>query len=192
MKAHDRVQRQEVRTCLSEQGVPEKYVRLVKDTCEDARTQVKTRVGFTGKITISTIRLGLHQGFYMFYTIGDVMGRGIKEQPPWRMLFADNVVLCSTRREHVERKLEEWRRAMEERVLKLSRKETEYLGCHERQQAEIHLQGETVKSVKTFTYLISTLGEDGELDAEITITMQRAGGRTGRECLVCSATGKLM
>ena len=30
--------------CLREQGVSEKYVRLVKDTYEDARTQVKTNV----------------------------------------------------------------------------------------------------------------------------------------------------
>ena len=37
------------------------------------------------------------------------------QQPPLRMLFADDVVMCSTRRDHAERKLEEWRRAMEER-----------------------------------------------------------------------------
>ena len=47
--------------------------------------------------------------------IQDVMGRGINEQSPWCMLFVDDIVLYSTRREHVERKLEEWRRAKEER-----------------------------------------------------------------------------
>ena len=77
------------------------------------------------------------------------------------MLRADDIVLCSTRRDHVERKLEEWRRAMEGRVLKISRRKTEYLGCNEHQDAEIQLQGETVKRVKTFTYLGSTLTEDG-------------------------------
>ena len=41
-KAYDRVPRQEVWRCLREQGVPERYVRLVKDTYEDARTQVTT------------------------------------------------------------------------------------------------------------------------------------------------------
>ena len=40
-------------------------------------------------------------------------------------MYADYIVLHSTRREHVERKLEEWRRAMEERGLKISRKKTE-------------------------------------------------------------------
>ena len=37
--AYDRVPRQEVWRCLREQGVPEKYVRLVKDTYEDARME---------------------------------------------------------------------------------------------------------------------------------------------------------
>ena len=84
------------------------YVRLVKETYEDARTQVKTSIGLTGKITV---RVGLHQGSslspYLFDMILDVMGQGIKEQPPWCMLFADDIVLGSTRREHVERKLGE-------------------------------------------------------------------------------------
>ena len=57
-----------------------------------------------------------------------------------------------SRREHVERKLEGWRRAMEERGLNISRWNTEQLGCNEHQYAEIHLQGETVKRVKTFSY----------------------------------------
>ena len=72
------------------------------------------------------------------------------------MLFADDIVLCSARIDHVERELDKWRRAMEERVLSISRKKTEYLGWNEHQYADIHLQGETVKRVKTFTYLVST------------------------------------
>ena len=44
------------------------------------------------------------------------------------MLFADDIVQYSTRIYHVERTLEEWRRAMEERGLKISRRKTEYLG----------------------------------------------------------------
>ncbi len=72
------------------------------------------------------------------------------------MLFADDIVLCSTRIDHVERELEEWRRAMEERVLNISRKKTEYFGWNEHQDADIHLQGEAVKRLNTFTYLVST------------------------------------
>ena len=72
-----------------------------------------------------TVRVGLREGFplspYLFDMILGVMGRGIKEQSPWynyAVCRRYTVVLCSTRREHVERKLDEWRRAMEERGLK--------------------------------------------------------------------------
>ena len=71
--------------------MPEKLVRLVKETYEDARTQLKISIGVTGKITV---RVGLHQGSslspYLFVMILDVVGRGIKEQSPWCMLFADD------------------------------------------------------------------------------------------------------
>ena len=39
-------------------------------------------------------------------------------------------------------------------------------------QRSIYLQGETVKRVNTFTYLGSTLVDDGELDAEVTHRVQ--------------------
>ena len=90
--------------------MPEKYVRLVKDTYDDVRPQAMVSIGVKGNITV---RVSLHQGSsrsaYLFDMILDVMGRGIKEQPPWCMLFADDIVLCSTRSEHVERKLEKWK-----------------------------------------------------------------------------------
>ena len=81
-KAYARVPRQEVWRCLREQGVPEKYVHLVKDTYEDAHKQVKTSIGLTAKITV---KVGLHQWSslspYLFDMILVVMGRGTKEQP---------------------------------------------------------------------------------------------------------------
>ena len=76
------------------------------------------------------------------------------------MPLADDIVMCITRRDHLERKLGEWRIAMEERGMKISRRKTEYVGCNEHQDAEINVQGETVKRVKTFTYLGSTLAKD--------------------------------
>ena len=60
--------------------------------------------------------------------------------------------------------------------MKISRKKTKYLAYNEHQDAEeLHLRGETVKRVKTFTYPGSTLAEDGELDAEVTRRLHKSG-----------------
>ena len=43
-----------------------------------------------------------------------VLARGIKDLSPWCMLYADDIVLCGTRREEVEKKPEDWRRALKD------------------------------------------------------------------------------
>ena len=75
--------------------------------------------------------VGLHQGSSLsLYILGHdygCVGPRIKHLSPWCMLYADDIVLCGTRSEVVEKKLEEWRRAMEDRGLKINRKKTVYL-----------------------------------------------------------------
>ena len=56
--------------------------------------------------------------------------------------------------------------------MKISGKKTEYLGYSEHQDVDIHLQGETVNRVNTFTFYHPTLAEDGERDAEVTHRVQ--------------------
>ena len=76
---------------------------------------------------------------YLFDMILDVPRRGIKVQPHWCMTpmpFAYDIVICCCRRALVERKFEGWRRAMEERGLKISGKNTEYLVCNEHHDAD--------------------------------------------------------
>ena len=66
----------------------------------------------------------LHQGSslipYLFAMIMDVSAWRIKDLSLWCMLYADDIVLCGTRKEEVENKLEEGRRAMEDRGLKIN------------------------------------------------------------------------
>ena len=42
---------------------------------------------------------------YLFAMSMDVLACGIKYISPWCMKFADDIVLCSTRREEAEKKL---------------------------------------------------------------------------------------
>ena len=99
------------------------YIAHVWSSC-----RIKSSVGLTDKIPVG---VGLHQGSslspYLFAMIMDVLAHGIKDLSPWCMLYADDIVLCGTRREVVENKLEEWRRAMEDRGLKININKTVYL-----------------------------------------------------------------
>ena len=177
-KAYDRVPRQEVWRCMREKGVPEKYIMIVQDMYEGARTRVKSSVGLTDMIPVG---VGLHQGSslspYLFAMIMDVLARGIKDISPWCMLYADDIVLCGTRIEVVEKKLEEWRRAMEDRGLKINRKKTVYLRFNvdrdlDDGNSDVNIQGENLERVNTFKYLGATLAENGDLDAEMTHRIQ--------------------
>ena len=68
------------------------------------------------------------------------------------------------------------------RVFSFSRKKTEYLGCNEYKDAEIQLQGNTVKRMQTFKYLGSTLAGDGEVTHRLrgALCMKKVDG-TARE-----------
>ena len=113
---------------------------------------------------------------YLFAMIMDVLARGIKDISQWCMLYADDIVLCGTRSEVVENKLEEWRRAMEDRGLKINRKKTVYLRFNLDGNldgnSDINLQGHNLERVNTFKYLGATLAENGDLDAEMAHRIQ--------------------
>ena len=108
--------------------------------------------------------------------MGQFMAHGIKGLSPWCMLYADDIVLCGTRREVVEKKLEEWRRAMEDRGLKINRKKTVYLRFNVDGNldgnSDINIRGKNLERVNTFKYLGATLTENGDLDAEMTHRIQ--------------------
>nr|XP_027218789.1 uncharacterized protein LOC113811277 [Penaeus vannamei] len=48
VKAYDRLLRQELWRCMRRRGMPEKYVRIMQDMYEGARTRMRTSVGTTG------------------------------------------------------------------------------------------------------------------------------------------------
>ena len=101
--------------------MPEKCVRIVQDMYEGAITQVKKQYRTDGQDpSESRTTQGSSLIPYLFPMIMDVSPCRIKDLSPWCMLYADDFVLCGTRTEEVEKKLEEWRRAMEDRGMKIN------------------------------------------------------------------------
>ncbi|KAK3507183.1 hypothetical protein QTP70_009514 [Hemibagrus guttatus] len=98
----------------------------------------------------------------------DQLSEEVRQESPWTMMFADDIVICSESREQVEENLERWRFAVERRGMKVSRSKTEYMCVNEREgSGTVRLQGEEVKKVQEFKYLGSTVQSNGECGKEV-------------------------
>ena len=93
------------------------------------------------------------------------------------MLFADDVVLCGETCDEVERRLENWRKAMEDRGMRVRREKTDYL-CLGNQEDQVHVEGSQLKRVEDFKYLGLTVQMDGRTEKEVAERIQ-----TGWECM---------
>ncbi|KAK3513085.1 hypothetical protein QTP70_000977 [Hemibagrus guttatus] len=168
-KAYDRVPREELWYCMRKSGVAEKYVRVVQDMYERSRTVVRCAVGQTEEFKVE---VGLHQGSalspFLFAIVMDQLSEEVRQESPWTMMFADDIVICSESREQVEENQERCRFALERRGMKVCRSKTEYMCVNEREGSEtVRLQGEEVKKVQEFKYLGSTVQSNGECVKEV-------------------------
>ena len=125
-KAYDKVPREEVWYCMRKSGLAEKYVRIVQDMYDGSTTAVRCAVGVTEEFEV---KVGLHQGSALspclFAMMMDRMTDEIREEAPWTMMFADDIVICSESKKQVEEKLESWIYALERRGTKVNRRKTE-------------------------------------------------------------------
>ncbi|KAK3522273.1 hypothetical protein QTP86_000681 [Hemibagrus guttatus] len=103
-KAYDRVPREELWYCMRKSGVAEKYVRVVQDMYERSRTVVRCAVGQTEEFKVE---VGLHQGSalspFLFAIVMDQLSEEVRQESPWTMMFADDIVICSESREQVRK-----------------------------------------------------------------------------------------
>ena len=92
----------------------------------------------------------------------------VRREPPWTMLFADDIVICEETKEEVERRLECWKYALERRGMKVSRSKTEYLCVNvENDEETVKMKDTKVPRVKEFKYLGSTVQKRDSGEREV-------------------------
>ena len=74
---------------------------------KESETMVRCAVGTTESFKIKVV---LHQGSaqspLLLAVIMDRLTNEVRREPPWTMLFADDIVICEETREELERRLE--------------------------------------------------------------------------------------
>ena len=172
-KAYDRVPREEIWRTMRERLVPEKYVKLVQDMYTGCRTKVRTVAGESSKFNVE---VGLHQGSalspYLFLILMDVLTERVRKEAPESMLFADDIVLCGDKDVDMTEYLESWRKALEERGMRVSRPKTQFMEFSFEQNAQgnrpqVQILGEEVERVTHFKYLGTSIEEEGGMETEI-------------------------
>ena len=146
-----------------------KYVQVVQDMYEGSETVVRCVAGTTESFKV---KVGLHQGSalrpFLFAVIMDRLTDEVRREPPWTMLFADDIVICEEAREEVERRLESWKYALERRGMKVNRSKTKYLCINRGNDDEtVKMEDTKVPRVKEFKYLGSMVQESGGCEREV-------------------------
>ena len=111
------------------------------------------------------LKVGLCQGSalspLLSITVMDVISQEVGKEPLHAMVFADGLVLCEKTREEAEEQLELWRKAIENKGLRVSRSKTEYLppsSCHDNKGER---GGGEFMNVTNFKYIGSVFDAEG-------------------------------
>ena len=186
-KAYDRVPREEIWRTMMERLVPEKYVKLVQDMYTGCRTMVRTVAGESSKLNVE---VGLHQGSalspYLFLILMDVLTEKVRTEAPESMLFADDIVLCGDKDVVMTEYLESWRKALEDRGMRVSRPKTQVMDFSFEQNAQgnrpqVKILGEEVERFTHFKYLGTSIEEEGGMETEI-LKRVGAGWMNWKKC----------
>ncbi|GJY29823.1 retrovirus-related pol polyprotein LINE-1 [Tanacetum coccineum] len=179
-KAYDSVPRELIWKTLRDKGTPMKYIKVIQDMYEGARTCVRTP---TGNSEYFPVDVGLHQGSaispYLFALILDELSRGIQESIPWCLIFADDIVLVSDTPDGLNGRLEQWREMLEDKGLRVSREKTEYMRCDfnrnendQNEEAVIRIGEHILEPKESFRYLGSVIHKSGRIEDDVTHRIQ--------------------
>ncbi|CAD6190587.1 unnamed protein product [Caenorhabditis auriculariae] len=108
-KEFDRVPHELIWYSLRDHHVPEPLIDVVRTLYTDAHSQVQTTVG---KSKPFPIQVGVHQGSALsaliFILVMDAITRDLHTEPPWTLLYADDVMLTTKTKAELQDLLTIW------------------------------------------------------------------------------------
>ncbi|EYB94331.1 hypothetical protein Y032_0173g424 [Ancylostoma ceylanicum] len=87
----------------------------------------------------------------------DTVSNDLQSRPPWKLLYADDVVVAAGTREELMKEVQAWKDRLERYGIKLNIKKTEYLECGEQTPGTIFIDNEELLKASVFKYLGSRI-----------------------------------
>ena len=146
---------------------------------EESKTVVRCAIGTRDNLKV---KVGLHQGSalspFLFAVIINRLTDEIGREPPWTMLFADDIVICEETTKKVERRLESWRYILKRRGMKGNRSKIEYLCINGgNDNKPVKMEDKKVPRVKEFKYLESMVQKSDNCEREVKKRVQAGWNR---------------
>ena len=147
--------------------MPERYIRLVQDIYQGCKTVVHSAAGESNSFGVE---VGLQQcsalSPHLFLLLVDVLTEDVRKDVPESVMFAEDIVLCGDDERDMTEYLETWRKALEERGMRISRPKTQFMdfdfGQDNGQEREsVNILGEELQRVHHLKYIGSSVEETG-------------------------------
>ncbi|XP_074346270.1 uncharacterized protein LOC141685045 [Apium graveolens] len=109
--------------------------------------------------------------------IQEICTRGIQDDVPWCIFFADDIVIINEKKSKINEKLEQWRVILETSGLRVSHSKTEYTWCNfsnepDEEGVDVRIGEHLLVPKESFKYLGSMIHKNGKIDADVTHRIQ--------------------
>ena len=120
--------RKVIEWALRRKMVPERMVEAIMALNVETKTRVKTVAGVSNDFDI---RVGVHQGFILspllFIVVMDEETKEVRNEVPWELGYADDLVLTAESEHDVLERFVRWRKELELRGLKVNMEKTKMM-----------------------------------------------------------------